>query len=74
MVRHLRLHKVRGHTHLHAEHFKQWLWEVYPVEGTSNPPYSGAVAESSEDNPIHVKSRGYTEGAGMGDPTPDPQG
>ena len=29
-VRHLRPHTTGGHTHLHADHFKQWCRESYP--------------------------------------------
>ena len=30
--------KEGGHTHLCAEHFKQWLWEAYPRENLKTPP------------------------------------
>ena len=34
-----RLHpyKAGGHTHLHAEHLKQWMWEAYPREDSKTP-------------------------------------
>ena len=36
-VRRIHLHKLGGHIHLRAEHFKQWLREVYLDKVTSNP-------------------------------------
>ena len=37
-VHHLCPLKAGGHTHLRAEHFKQWLWETYPGENSKKPP------------------------------------
>ena len=36
-VRRLRPHRAGGHTHLRAEHFKQWRREAYPGEQLKNP-------------------------------------
>ena len=37
-VQQLCLNKAGGHTHLCSEHFKKFLRETYPAEGTSIPP------------------------------------
>ena len=37
-VRRLRPHRADGHTHLHAEHFKQWRREANPKEQSKTPP------------------------------------
>ena len=37
-VQRLHPHKLGGHTNLRAEHFKKWIREAYPTEGTSTPP------------------------------------
>ena len=37
-VRRLRINKADGNTHLRDEHFKKWIQEAYPDEGTSTPP------------------------------------
>ena len=37
-VQQLRIHKAGGPSHLRAEHFKKWIWEAYPSEGTSTLP------------------------------------
>ena len=37
-VRRLRQHREGGHTHFHAEHFKQWRRETYPGEQSKTPP------------------------------------
>ena len=31
-------HSAGGHTHLRAEHFKQWWREAYPWEQSNTPP------------------------------------
>ena len=36
-VRRLRLHRVGKHTHLRAEHFKQWQWKAYPGGQSKTP-------------------------------------
>ena len=42
----LRLNKAGGLTHIHADHFKKWLREAYPVEGTYTPPQSHSGGRS----------------------------
>ena len=37
-VRRLFPFKKGGRTHLHAENFKQWLWEAFPRENSETPP------------------------------------
>ena len=37
-VCHLHLHRAGRHTHLHAEHFKNWCKEAYPGEQSNTPP------------------------------------
>ena len=35
----LRPHRADGHTHLHEEHFKQWIQEAYPGEKLKTSPW-----------------------------------
>ena len=73
-VRRLCLNKSGVNTHLRTEHFKKWMWEAYPSEGTSTPPKSGEVVEAYRTYTVHVVAGGDTNISGMEDLSPHPQG
>ena len=57
--RQLRLNKASRNTHLCAEHFKKFLQEAYPAEGTSTPPQYRTLSEAGGTDTIHVEAREY---------------
>ena len=72
-VQGLRLHRVGGHIHLCAEHFKQWRREAYPGK-IQRPPAEGMLGVPGRTSTAHVAYGGDLPGVGMENPGTDSKG
>ena len=67
----LRLHMAGGHTHLRAEHFKQWRREAYPGEKLKTPFTNGSLDVSGRHCTGNVAHGGDPTGVAMNCPSPN---
>ena len=72
-VRRLPLHRVSRHTHLRAEHFKQWQKEAYPGEQSKNPTEE-TLCMPVRPSTSHVTHMVYPLEVGIDNPGPDYEG
>ena len=67
-------HRVSRHTHLCAEHFKQWQREAYPREQSKTPPTEGVMDVHGRPSTSHVAHGKYPLVVGIGNPGHDSKG
>ena len=65
VVQRLRPLKAGGHTHLRADHLKQWLQETYLRVNSKNPPMDRDLDVSGENHPAYVAYGGDPTGVGV---------